>query len=210
MNIFEIKIIDGNIFQFVFKNQKELGRHMVRMEEFYESPEFKDRHFTLKEYIPWYRKKYGKWSYYQDWNGFNIPDKSIKKFRLLFSDLRPEEKRILKKLPVDGEFYVLATHKERSKANKNVLDHEICHAKFYLNRSYRKEMSDLITSHRKKLSKLSEWILISYDIGVLDDEIQAYMATSDEKFLSDFFENHNEMKKLSKIFNNVFRKYDGK
>lgn len=204
MSKFKVNIINNNIYHLVFGTQKDLCDHMVRIEEFYESPVFKERHFELEEYRLWYSEKYGQWSYYSDWDGFNIPDYSINNFKELFKDLRPQEKAVLSQLPIDQKYYVIATHGVCE--NNDVLAHEIAHAMFYLNLEYKEEMLNLIEKNRESFSSLASWILISYDHGVLDDEIQAYMATSDHKFFKE--KKISVDKKLVKEFKKIFKKYN--
>jgi len=56
----------------------------LRFEEYYESPRFKGRIFTFDEYRKWYvknspkGKKTGRFTYYSDWSGFNIPSYALK------------------------------------------------------------------------------------------------------------------------------------
>ena len=51
----------------------------VRMQEFYESPKFKGKYFTLEQYMDYWSKEFGKGSftYPSVWDGFNIPGKVL-------------------------------------------------------------------------------------------------------------------------------------
>ena len=69
-----------NIFWFNFDTQEECAKTFCRFEEYYESPFWQGKIFTLDEYKEWYIKTYGQWSYYTDWSGFNIPDYAFKPF----------------------------------------------------------------------------------------------------------------------------------
>jgi hypothetical protein len=85
MNI-KHKILPYNIHLLVFDNQYDLASTFLRFQEHYESPEFAGKVFTLDEYKNWYinhsprASKDGVFTYYEDWNGFNIPSKILKPF----------------------------------------------------------------------------------------------------------------------------------
>jgi hypothetical protein len=149
------------------------------MEEYYESPEFAGKIFSLNQYKQWYTKTTGKWSYYTDWRGFNIPGHIINEFRTTFKPLRNCEKTILENLPLNNNFYLIASY---NGVNTDVMDHEIAHAMFYLNKEYREEMTVLVHNNRSKLETLSSWILKSYGENVLIDELQAYLSTSSKEW----------------------------
>lgn len=175
---FTVDKYDG-IIHLNFKDQKTLCRYMVRIEEFYESPEFAGKYFELADYIKWYTKHYGLWSYYSDWSGFNIPGNKITAFIDLFPKLRGCEKEIFKVLPDNSEFYLIATYGD---GNEDIIRHERAHAKFYLCPKYRETMTALVSEYRDKLSNLENWILKSYNESVLIDELQAYLCTSKSNF----------------------------
>ena len=56
--------IGNNIYLLMFENQFELCSTMLRFQEYYESPKFKNKIFTLEEYKKWYSKGNKKFTYY--------------------------------------------------------------------------------------------------------------------------------------------------
>jgi hypothetical protein len=155
---------------------------MIRLEEFYESPfkEIAGKYFTLDYYMDLYAKRNGNvFSYYQDWNGFNIPGNSVLAFYDAFKfDLRPKEVKILGHLSEmissnNPNFYIIATHKDDD------VDHEIAHAMYYLNPEYKKECDKIYKTVPKQFKdkinkKLKEY---GYSNKVYKDETQAYLST---------------------------------
>jgi len=88
--------IRENIFLLDFETQEELTSTFLRFQEFYESPEFQGKIFTLQEYKAWYTKLKGKFSYYTDWGGFNIPSRILESFyKGKFDPLSEAEKQFL-------------------------------------------------------------------------------------------------------------------
>ena len=55
--------------------------------------------------------------------------------------------------------------------------HEICHAKYYLDKEYKKEKDDLLKKIKKSHYNIFKKNLLSigYPIKVMNDEIQAYL-----------------------------------
>ena len=77
--IIKHKVADG-IYLLRFKTQYELTSTFLRVQEHYESPQFHGRIFTLEQYMDWYVARYGSFSYYQDWSGFNVPSTAFQPF----------------------------------------------------------------------------------------------------------------------------------
>lgn len=175
---FTITHIQG-LIHLNFKDQKTLCRYMVRIEEFYESPEFAGKYFELADYIKWYAKENGSWSYYSDWSGFNIPGNKVVEFINLFPKLRSCEKEILAQLPSTPNYYLIATYGED---NEDIISHEMVHSKFYLDSAYKEMMTNLVMRFRSELESLEKWILKSYNESVLLDELQAYACTARPEF----------------------------
>jgi hypothetical protein len=63
-----------------FATQYELSSTFLRFQEHYESPRFHGRVFSLEEYMDWYATRYGNFTYYQDWAGFNVPSTAFRPF----------------------------------------------------------------------------------------------------------------------------------
>jgi hypothetical protein len=73
------KIADG-IYLLRFKTQYELTSTFLRVQEYYESPRFQGRIFTLEQFMDWYAAQYGSFSYFEDWSGFNVPSTAFQPF----------------------------------------------------------------------------------------------------------------------------------
>ena len=102
----KIKEIMPRIFQIDFSERETLLKAFIRFQEFYESPEFKDKVFTVEEYAEWYMKAYKKdsFTYFSDWSGCNVPSYVFEKFRTGFMNpLRSEEVELLSILPDEND-----------------------------------------------------------------------------------------------------------
>lgn len=175
-----LKTIAPKIYWLDFNTQEELAASFLRFQEHYESPEFKDKIFTLGQYRAWYKttRKHGEFSYYTDWNGFNVPSYVFKPFvDQLFDPLTKQESRLLTTLALDGvdfdgDFYLVGTHS----GEIDVLEHEICHALYYVNAEYRDKMNQLMSEH--DLSDLHNVLIqMGYHRDLCQDEAHAYICT---------------------------------
>lgn len=177
-----------------------------RFQEHYESPNktFSERPFTLGEFRDWYRERYGKWSYYNDWSGTNVPAHIFKAFQLgRFDPLSKEEQNLLNKLPKSGDYYVIGT--SGTKQDMWAINHEIAHGLFYINKTYRDTSTKLIKKYSRQLAKLFKKLgEIGYSKSVYIDEAQAYISTDDGWLKS------NDIQipvKLSDALRALFNKY---
>jgi hypothetical protein len=210
--------VSSRIFALRFENQYEACSTFMRISEFYESSfkEIRGKFFTLEQYMDAYAKFKGNFTYTVDWAGFNVPSKIFVKFFELFkNDLLEKEKR-LKKLfeqEIAGEdFYVIAHYEpENHKISKlnveTTLAHEVAHGRFYLESKYKREVLKLIKNLPEKnvekiAQKLLDW---GYTKAVINDEIQAYLATSKPEYIKDNF--GLQMKNDMKRFRNLFLEY---
>jgi len=152
----------------------------VRIQEFYESPEFKGRHFSLEEYIDWWSlnmsKVKGTFDYPERWNGFNVPGKEILDWLFECDEeiLRDKEldliRRLAKKLNIDiGEtkqgwglylllreelksIYLIGCHRQNGdKYIKEVISHEVAHALYFLYPEYKESVQNLLAELDKDI-----------------------------------------------------------
>lgn len=205
-----LRKITSNIIHVNFDSQIELCETFCRFQEHYESPEFRGKIFTLGQYREWYSEQYGKWSYYTDWNGFNIPDYVLIPFKEgLFDPLSEKEQKFLELFKYKkGKFYIIGTHNALPEA----LIHEICHALYYLDKEY-KEEADLIISKADK--QAPTWIAFEnfllekgYSAEVIDDEIQAFLSSNTERISKKFkLEIPNESYFFEELRSEYFEKY---
>ncbi len=173
--------ITPEIVWFDFTSKKQLAKTFVRFQEFYEGPHHAGKIFTLADYKKYYKRKWGKWSYYKDWSGFNIPSHILGPFENgSFDPLREIELDFLDtihKLNMPPVFYIIGTF---GGGNHDTLKHEIAHALFYTNSAYRQNV----------LTFLGRTVLdpIFYALGKHEynsctwvDEAHAYIMTCADK-----------------------------
>jgi hypothetical protein len=217
MNIkFNLKEIYPRVFLVTMDNSYDLAMTFCRAQEFYESPykEIRGKNFDMVEFQRLYTMRRGEscFTYPEDWCGFNVPSNAI--WNLYYSsdieDLNQYDAvfhKIIDKITCGSNnneyrYYLIGagTGDERTK------NHEIAHAFYYLYPAYKREMAKLIKEINKhSYNKISNFLLDSgYTKKVIDDEIQAYLATSD-CYLRD-----NGIKiaqNITKKFQKVFEEY---
>lgn len=190
MNKMKIKHISltSKIHLLVFETRKDLASTFLRFQEYYESPKFMGKIFSLAEFKKWYVRnsldgiKTGKFTYYKDWNGFNVPSYVLRPFYSgKFDPLSEKEKKILNIFKNQKDpFYVIGVH-THSKRSKYTLKHEIAHGLFYTDKDYKKKI--LSTLSKFNLSSIKNELRSNggYHEKVLNDECQAYSIASDTK-----------------------------
>ncbi len=206
LNIVKKKISE-NIFLLEFDNQLEITSTLLRFQEYYESPEFRNKVFTLEEYKEWYSKAKGSFSYYVDWNGFNMPSYVLEPFYDgRFDPLSDQEKQVLELFKYENDkFYVISIHKDMEDTSK-LLRHEIAHGLFYVDEDYRKEVTNILSKFDTTKIKEELRPLAGYHEDVLDDEVHAHLIDSKsigkdapeelKTQLKEIFENYLEKNKI--------------
>ena len=198
--------ITSNIIHVKFKSQIDMCETFCRFQEHYESPEFMGKVFTLGEFREWYSEQYGAWTYYIDWHGFNIPDYILIPFKDgSFDPLSEKERNFLDKFRYKkGKFYIIGTSDFKPEA----LGHEICHALYYLDEEYKKEVDLIISKADKKADAWSNFenFLLNkgYTAEVIDDEIQAFLSCNKEHMSQKY---KLEIPKETSFFEELRRKY---
>ncbi len=200
--------ITNEILHVNFSTQMEITSTFLRFQEYYESPKFRGKIFSLEEYKQWYTAEKGAFTYYEDWNGFNIPSHVLQPFyEGKFVPLSDKEKGFLELFKErTGIFYIIGTHGD---AESETLRHEIAHGLYYTVPEYRQEVDAVLAkvdteAIRKHLLETS-----GYSEEVLQDEVHAYL-------LSDYEAMHRSgvagwkhwpvSWKLGRIYNKHFRK----
>ena len=116
-----------NVYLVSFEDPHNMCKILLRFAEHYESPKFRNKIFTLKEFKAWYRTtiKGNKFTYYNDWAGFNIPSYAFKAFReQKFNPLSAKEKLFMNIINnLKEPFYIIAARK----GHKNAIKHETAH-----------------------------------------------------------------------------------
>lgn len=202
----EFKVLrpQKNIIHLKFKLKRDLTKTMLRFQEHFESPKFRNQIFSLDQFKAWYitvPENKNKFNYYSKWSGFNFPSKILKPFyEGKFDPLTPEEKTILDLLRDEtGKFYVIATF------NNEDLKHETAHARFYIDPKYRKEVKKVIkTIDAKPIFKtLKE---MGYDKSVWIDEVHAYLLEDEAYFVKEFSVDVENYKEARKQLAEIYRK----
>ena len=184
---------EKNIFVVTTNNQYDLAMLFFRAQEYYESPfkQIKGKEFTLMKAMELYSKKLGDgaFTYTKDWAGFNVPGKVLVtlygpgyKYNIEdFNEYDYEMEEIFNKIK-SKEFYLIGAVKK----DASTIEHELCHARFALDKNYKKKVRELLKQLPDKMKKKIEDYLLSigYCKGVLEDELQAYI-TCDYHFLEE-------------------------
>ena len=169
------------IFLFLGDSPTDLGRPFVRLQEFYESPSklFRRKLFTLKKFKDWYCKTQstsGKFTYYRDFNGYNVPGDVVLAFFCLYADrLSSDEMALLKMLTeTSKDFYVIGAPADSA----TTIDHELAHAFWYLFREYREAMMSMMEPY--ELAPVHRYLKASmYAPDMMADEASAYLMFED-------------------------------
>ena len=179
--------VTNRIHLLIFDTQKDVASTFLRFQEHYESPEFRGKIFSLEEFKKWYvqnspkGKETGEFTYYSDWNGFNIPSSVLKPFyQGKFDPLSEQERKFLERFKDEPEpFYVIGVHRATKKFYA-LLGHEVAHGLFYTDETYRNEVLKLLSKFDTELIR-EELRSKGYHEQVLDDEVHAYIIDTDRK-----------------------------
>jgi hypothetical protein len=176
------------ILVFKCKTKKELALTFFRIQEFYEAQNSKLRgqSFDTFKFLDVMMADDGKVAYFfPGWSGFNFPSDIFHEWRRLNPVATAYEAKLIaqveKALPKGKPFYVVAM----LASDKNTLDHEVAHAMFFLNTDYRECATTLVRGLPIALRRHMRQALrtLGYSNGVVVDEINAFLATSDNKYL---------------------------
>jgi hypothetical protein len=167
------KIRNLPIYHMHFRSQALLAYSFLRFQEYYESPFYKGKIFSIDEFIDWYKKEYQKtvFEYHKDWSGFNIPSYVLEPFKKgLFKDLNALEKSFLNVVSKveESDFYIIGTY-----AEDNAEKHEIAHGLYHCFPEYKAEMDEILLDY--DLSEFYDYLGdTGYHPDVFKDDVQAY------------------------------------
>jgi len=178
MRIKKSRVAKG-IYLLRFRTQYELAATFLRVQEHYESPHFHGRVFSLEQYMDWYAARYGNFTYFQDWSGFNVPSTALEPFyQGKFEPLSEKERRLLRLFKnLRGRFYLIGVYDGGVKSS---LTHELAHALYFTDAVYRQKV-------RAALGKFDTSALArriekaGYARQVVPDEVQAYLVGSSSR-----------------------------
>jgi hypothetical protein len=182
--MFTVKPLKFNAVLVQTKDHKILAETLLRFQEHYESPEFKNKIFTVGQIKHWYSQKYGADSYTNDWTGFNFPSRILIPFKQgLFDPLTKYEKKFLNLFRYRHDnFYIIGANDE------STIRHELSHALFAYSVQYKAQINQICKTYAKQLNPLKKILLDKgYDQDVLNDELQAYI-TDDSEFIYSYLD----------------------
>lgn len=212
-----IEEIHPKVLLLSFDNSYDLAMHFCRVQEFYENSIWKNKFFTMLDFVEWYslEKGNGAFTYPNDWSGFNVPSKV---FRNLYAKEKiPDPNKydkvmieILNKIDNSGykgkQFYLIGSLSE----DKEAIKHEFAHALWSTNIKYKKEMKKLISELTEpQHNALKNWLKEkTYCDEVIDDEIQAYLSTGMAEEMVDALRKKRIFyRTMTKPFKKLFKEY---
>ena len=170
---FKVHRINKDIVHLEFDTKYDMNTYMLRFQEYYESPEFAGKIFTLGEYREWYIKKTGDFNYVELVEGMNFREYVFEPFiRGLFDPLTEGEQEVLNRVGRGTSFkYLIGTYHG---GDHDVFEHEICHALYGTNDNYKTQIDKILKKYN--LKKITKWLKKQeYGDHVINDEIHAYV-----------------------------------
>lgn len=207
----ELTKINSYVYHVRFETRYDLTSTLLRFEEYFESPEFTGKVFTLAQFKKWYMKSQNKkrFTYYEDWTGYNIPSSELKPFyEGKFSPLSNKEQQFMDLFrSVKGEFYIIGTFK-RDKTEKETINHEVTHASFSMVSEYRKEVKKYFNG--RDVLELKEFLIKKgYSSRQLLDEMNAYLS-NDLNWLRKKGLKGKHYTQMSKKLQDIYTKFEEK
>jgi hypothetical protein len=151
----------------------------LRVQEYYESPEFAKTIFTIGQYLSWYSEyESGGATYTEDTQGYNVPSWTFAPFiQGLFNPLTEEEAELIEAIRYrTDKFYVIGAYEG---SDPDVEVHETAHGLYFTNESYKAEVDAIMAEH--DLSALEEYVRDQgYGEHVVRDECHAFIVATAE------------------------------
>jgi hypothetical protein len=163
--------IADKVFLVRFDSQYALASTFLRIQEHHESPTFRNRVFTLEQFMDWYAARFGAFTYYEDWSGFNVPSTALQPFYDgAFGPLLRKEERLLRLFRREPPpYYVIGV------ADEADLKHELAHALYFTQPEYRDDVRRAMRPY--DTTPLHKRLAAGYHRSVWIDEVHAYLAT---------------------------------
>lgn len=206
------------IFLIEFDNSYDLAMHFLRPQEFYESPEFAGKIFTILDFIEKYSKdNENKFTYADDWCGFNVPSYIIKRlYASHIPDLNKYDEFMkgIYKFIYENEtqdFYLIGA----KRGDTETIDHELAHALYYIDADYKSKQSanlnKLMDNGSGDYEKIKDTLVsyMKYGEKTIVDEMQAYLSTGPSDEHMEVYSKRS-WKKISSPFESVFKKFKEK
>jgi hypothetical protein len=206
----------------------ELSEALMRFQEFYESTDddIKGNIFTVgylkskgSQKYPGINDYAGGIHYDSRWGGFNFPDYVLRPFITgLFDPLTTYEQDIVEALRYrTDKFYVIGIADDEDYVigiaddEESAVDHEICHALYYLNDKYHKAVNKALSDYDMTNfeAMLMSW---GYSKDVLKDETHAYISADHAWLMSYKADDLDKFKvpdyrELHKVLRKIKKKY---
>jgi hypothetical protein len=205
MAVVKVTEVVRNIYHLRFPNAYLMNASLIRIQEHYESPRFKNKVFTLEQFMDWWAELNGKFDYFTEVRGMNFPSSVFDKFYAgKFDPLTKKERKILSYFRrKKHEFYIVATYGDRS-----TLNHEIAHGFYYLLPEYKEEMLAELRGYDETAMQRflrGSW----YSRALYKDEIHAYLVEGMNAIDKYGFtkKDWERLKKLSRRMRKIFRRY---
>lgn len=209
---FKLKEVLPRVFLVTIKDDYDLAMTFCRLQEFYESPfkNIRGKAFDMYEFQRMYAKKFGQgtFTYPMDWVGFNVPGHVFDAFiGTTFLDWGNEYDFVIEDIYTNiaeypsRKFYVIGSKPE----DTDTINHELCHALFYLDADYKNEaLKSLRKLDKKLLSSATNYLLnIGYSRNSIKDELQAYITTDDYMIFDNIKMNKKQRQNVSVIKNEL-------
>lgn len=174
----------GRAVLIVSPNKWRLARGFARMQEHYDSPEFRGQIFTVSQLRKWNEKIFGSFTYYDDWTGFNFPSSNLIPFYAgFFPRLSLEERALLRLLERAGGHEYVAGAVQNDNF-PHIVRHEYGHIELYFSFAYREEITEVLRKQRAypELRKIMLGLQV-YHSDVIDDEIVVYSVSGTYEWL---------------------------
>jgi NTP pyrophosphatase (non-canonical NTP hydrolase) len=215
------KVFGGNILCCFAETQKELALTFYRVQEFYESryENLNRKSFNMFDFIDTFMDDDGNIHYFNEWDGFNIPKSVYTDWfcGLINNDMFDPNmyEGALTNAIRDNisnrndDFYIIGVLEN---GDYQTLLHELSHALYYLNESYRLESNKILNENYSRygedLSKFrDELISHGYSDDVLPDEMIAYLATWSDSDSENYITDIKGLVELRSKFKNLLDSY---
>ena len=188
-------------------SRQVLAGTFMRFQEYYESPEFKGRVFSVDDFAHWYARKFGSFSYSRDWYGFNIPGTVLNPFKNGdFNPLMPHERNLIDFCgSIDGNSYIIGVTPS-AEYFKETVQHEFAHGAIHVSPDYRKEVERCIKEYN--IGSINKGLRrMGYCDDVAIDEANAYVLVEPDT-IQEYVSMRNT-KNLREKLDMIFQKYFG-
>lgn len=192
-----------SVYHLRFASQEDMAYTMLRFQEHYESPKFRGEIFTLDQFKEWYTGHRGKWSYAEDWGGFNFPSRIVKPFiEGRFPELSDRECQLIDLVAgIPEPYYLIATADDSALAT---LRHEIAHGLYSTNADYRAEVYMLLEGCN--LHAICSHLRAGYHPATWLDECHAYILSDFDDMLEEGLVDE-DIREISEALNSAFDHY---